>query len=91
MLWCCGVVCAADVIDTESSDDSSDSDDYDEHWKKVQFPHNPPIDKFDYRVLKPKQFIPDGSSPAVYFRAFFTDEILATIVHQINLYAIQNR
>ncbi|CAG4963420.1 unnamed protein product [Parnassius apollo] len=54
------VVTQAD--DTDNSEDSSENnseDDGDEEWKKVQFPHIPPTEKFDEILLRPSQFFPN--------------------------------
>ncbi|CAG4992763.1 unnamed protein product [Parnassius apollo] len=48
--------------DTDNSEDSSENnseDDGDEEWKKVQFPHIPPTEKFDEILLRPSQFFPN--------------------------------
>ncbi|CAG5022557.1 unnamed protein product [Parnassius apollo] len=50
---------AAPADDTDNSEDSSEDnseDDGDEEWKKVQFPHIPPIEKFDDILLRPSLF-----------------------------------
>ncbi|CAG5001413.1 unnamed protein product [Parnassius apollo] len=86
------VVTQAD--DTDNSEDSSENnseDDGDEEWKKVQFPHIPPTEKFDEILLRPSQFFPNRSSPRTYFNVFLNDEVLLNIVDQTNLYAAQNR
>ncbi|CAG5054388.1 unnamed protein product [Parnassius apollo] len=86
------VVTQAD--DTDNSEDSSEDnseDDGDEEWKKVQFPHIPPTEKFDDILLRPSQFFPNRSSPWTYFNISFNDEVLLNIVDQTNLYAAQNR
>ncbi|CAB3247092.1 unnamed protein product [Arctia plantaginis] len=72
---------------SDSEDDSSE----DEDWKKVLFPHDVPRNKFDDIPLKSHQNIPNKSGPHIYFRFFFTDEVLSLIAEQTNLYAAQNK
>lgn len=55
------------------------------------FPHVVPRNKFDDIPQKSHQNIPNKSGPHVYFRFFFTDEVLSLIAEQTNLYATQNK
>ena len=52
-------------------------------WKKKQDISHPPLPEY---VHTPPPFVPD---PYVYFRMFFTDELLENISYQTNLYATQ--
>lgn len=73
-------------------DDMSDTEDEnDENWKKVFYPHTPPIESFDDRPLRPSQVYPIRSSPLAYFSSFFSQEVINHILEQTNLYASQNR
>ena len=52
-------------------------------WKKKQDISHPPLPEY---VHKAPPFVPDAY---VYFRMFFTDELLESISYQTNLYATQ--
>ncbi|KAL0830006.1 hypothetical protein ABMA28_003464 [Loxostege sticticalis] len=70
---------------------SDTEDENDENWKKVFYPHTPPIESFDDRPLRPSQVYPIRSSPLAYFSSFFSQEVINHILEQTNLYASQNR
>ncbi|CAH2088567.1 unnamed protein product [Euphydryas editha] len=44
-----------------------------------------------YDDMKLKGVLPPRSSPIIYFKLFFSDEVLTHIVEQTNLYALQNK
>lgn len=84
-------VLGSNSAESSLSESEEDEDDIDDDWKKMRFPHNAPIDKFDTVPVKANQTFPNRSSPLAYFRCFFSDDIISLLLEQTNLYAAQNK